>query len=268
MQTALTIAGSDSGGCAGIQADLKTFAAFGVYGTSAITALTAQNTRAVSSVHLAPPAFVVAQIEAVVNDLGCDAVKTGMLATAPIAEAVAEAIRRLRLPNLVVDPVMVAKSGDHLLAADAVEVVRRRLLPLARVVTPNAPEAEVLTGVTIRTPADAARAAHALVRMGAAAAIVKGGHLDRPDIVDVVVDGARQIEIPGERVPGVHTHGTGCTFASAVAARLALGDALEPAARAAQAYVRAAMRTGIPLGGGHRPLDHLWKARAAGILND
>ena len=268
MRTALTIAGSDSGAGAGIQADLKTFAAFGVYGTSAITALTAQDTRAVSGVHLAPPAFVVAQIEAVAGDLGCDAVKTGMLATAAIVEAVAAAIARLRLPNLVVDPVMVAKSGDHLLAADAVEAVRRTLLPLARVATPNIPEAEVLTGLPIRTPEDAARAARALRAMGARAVVVKGGHLDRDDIVDVLVDGDREIAIVGERVPGVHTHGTGCTFASAIAARLALGDDVEPAVRAAQAYVRAAMRTGIPLGGGHRPLDHLWKARAAGILDD
>jgi hydroxymethylpyrimidine/phosphomethylpyrimidine kinase len=268
MQTALTIAGSDSGGGAGIQADLKTFAAFGVYGTSAITALTAQNTRAVLGVHVAPPAFVVAQIEAVVSDLGCDAVKTGMLATAAIVEAVAETLARLRLPNVVVDPVMVAKSGDHLLAAAAVDAVRGRLLALARVVTPNAPEAEVLTGLTVRTPDDARRAARALVAMGAAAAIVKGGHLDRAEIVDVLVDATHEVEIIGPRVPGGHTHGTGCTFASAVAARLALGDTLEAAARTAQAYVGAAMQAGIPLGGGHRPLDHLWKARAAGILND
>jgi hydroxymethylpyrimidine/phosphomethylpyrimidine kinase len=268
MQTALTIAGSDSGAGAGIQADLKTFAAFGVYGTSAIAALTAQNTRAVTGVHLVPPAFVVAQIEAVVADLGCDAVKTGMLATAGIVEAVAGAIARLRLPNVVVDPVMVAKSGDHLLAVEAVDAMRRALLPLARVVTPNAPEAEVLTGLTVRTPEDAIRAARALVGMGARAAIVKGGHLDRADIVDVLVDGAHEVEIVGPREAGVHTHGTGCTFASAIAARLALGDGVEAAARAAQAYVRAAMQAGIPLGGGHRPLDHLWKSRAAGILND
>jgi hydroxymethylpyrimidine/phosphomethylpyrimidine kinase len=163
---------------------------------------------------------------------------------------------------------MVAKSGDHLLAVEAVDAMRRALLPLARVVTPNAPEAEVLTGLTVRTPEDAIRAARALVGMGARAAIVKGGHLDRADIVDVLVDGAHEVEIVGPREAGVHTHGTGCTFASAIAARLALGDGVEAAARAAQAYVRAAMQAGIPLGGGHRPLDHLWKSRAAGILND
>jgi hydroxymethylpyrimidine/phosphomethylpyrimidine kinase len=264
MRTALTIAGSDSGGGAGIQADLKTFAALGVYGTSAITALTAQNTREVRAVHVAPPEFAVAQIEAVVADLGCDAAKTGMLATAEIVTAVAEAIRRLRLPNLVVDPVMVAKSGDHLLAASAVAAVRHDLLPVARVVTPNIPEAEVLTGLTIATLDDAIRAAHAIRALGARAVIVKGGHLDRPDIVDVLVDGDEDevvVQLVAPRVSGVHTHGTGCTFAAAIAARLALGDGLEAAARAAQAYVAGAMRAGVPLGEGHRPLDHFWRDR-------
>jgi len=261
MRTALTIAGSDSGGGAGIQADLKTFAALGVYGTSAITALTAQNTVAVTGVHLAPPEFVVAQIDAVVTDLGCDAVKTGMLATAAIVEAVAAAISRHRLPNVVVDPVMVAKSGDHLLAAEAIDAVRRSLVPVARVVTPNVPEAEVLTGLTIRTPDDAEAAGRAILAMGARAVIVKGGHLDRADIVDVLVEGDRAVYLAAPRVPGVHTHGTGCTFAAAIAARLALGDDVETAARAAQAYVGEAMRAGVPLGAGHRPLDHQWATR-------
>jgi hydroxymethylpyrimidine/phosphomethylpyrimidine kinase len=268
MRTALTIAGSDSGGGAGIQADLKTFAALGVYGTSAITALTAQNTVAVTAVHEAPAAFVAAQIDAVVGDFGCDAVKTGMLATREIVDAVAAAIRRHRLPHVVVDPVMVAKSGDHLLAAAAVDALRGALLPLADVVTPNVPEAEVLTGRTIRTIGEAVAAAQVLRALGARAVVIKGGHLDRADIVDVLLIGDRVVEIAGERVAGVHTHGTGCTFAAAIAARLALGDAIEPAVRAAQAFVREAMRAGIPLGAGHRPLDHLWKARAAGILGD
>lgn len=262
MRTALTIAGSDSGGGAGIQADLKTFAAFGVFGTSAITALTAQNTVAVTGVHVAPAAFVVAQIDAVVGDLGCDAVKTGMLATAEIVEAVAAAVARHGLPNVVVDPVMVAKSGDHLLAREAVDAVRRVLVPLATVVTPNVPEAEVLTGTPIRTLAEAVDAGRALVAAGARAVVVKGGHLDRDDIVDVLVDAAGAVtRIEGPRVPGVHTHGTGCTFASAIAARLALGDGLDAAVRAAQAYVREAMRAGVPLGAGHRPLDHQWASK-------
>ena len=261
MRTALTIAGSDSGGGAGIQADLKTFAAFGVFGTSAITALTAQNTVAVTGVHLAPPEFVVAQIDAVVTDLGCDAVKTGMLGTASIVAAVADAIRRHALPNVVIDPVMVAKSGDHLLAAEAVDAVRRALLPVARVVTPNVPEAEVLAGGRIETLDDAIAAAHAIRALGAQAVVVKGGHLDRDDIVDVLVDGSHVVTITGPRIPGVHTHGTGCTFAAATASRLALGNDLEAAVRAAQAYVREAMRAGVPLGRGHRPLDHQWAQR-------
>ena len=267
MRTALTIAGSDSGGGAGIQADLKTFAAMGVHGTSAITAVTAQNTVAVTAVHVVPVEIVVAQIEAVVGDLGCDAVKTGMLATEAIVTAVAEAIARLRLPNVVVDPVMVAKSGDHLLAASAVDAVRRALVPRARVVTPNVPEAEVLTGLTIRTPADAVAAAHAIQAMGAQAVIVKGGHLDGDDIVDTLVEAGRAVQIVGARVAGVHTHGTGCTFAAAIAARLALGDSVEEAARAAQAFVRGAMRAGVPLGAGHRPLNHQWQTAPA-ILKD
>lgn len=263
MRTALTIAGSDSGGGAGIQADLKTFAAHGVYGTSALTALTAQNTMRVTDVHVVPATFVVAQIEAVVSDLGCDAVKTGMLATVDIVTAVADAVTRLGLPNLVVDPVMVAKSGDHLLAASAVDAVRRLLLPAARVVTPNIPEAEVLTGMAIRTLDDAVAAARAIRAMGARAVIVKGGHLDRPDIVNVLVDGDGVVRITGPRVAGMHTHGTGCTFAASIVARLALGDDLASAARAAHAYVAGAMRAGVPLGAGHRPLDHQWRARAA-----
>lgn len=264
MRTALTIAGSDSGAGAGIQADLKTFAAFGVYGTSAITALTAQNTVAVTAVHVAPAEMVVAQIDAVVHDLGCDAVKTGMLATAVIVDAVSAAAARLRLPNLVVDPVMVAKSGDHLLAESAVDAVRERLLPRATVVTPNVPEAEVLTGLSIDTLDDARRAAQALHRMGATAAIVKGGHLEREDIVDVLVVDGVVTELVAPRVPGVHTHGTGCTFAAAIAAGLALGHSIANATAAAQAYVGGAMRAGVPLGAGHRPLDHFWRMSARG----
>ncbi|HUU34754.1 MAG TPA: bifunctional hydroxymethylpyrimidine kinase/phosphomethylpyrimidine kinase [Vicinamibacterales bacterium] len=259
MRTALTIAGSDSGGGAGIQADLKTFAAHGVYGTSAITALTAQNTVAVAAVHAVPATFVVAQIETVLADLGCDAAKTGMLATVEIVAAVAAAVTRLAIPNLVVDPVMVAKSGDPLLAGNAVAAVRRDLLPVARVVTPNIPEAEVLIGAPIRTVEDAVAAAHAIRAMGPRAVIVKGGHLDLPDIVDVLVEDSRVVTLTAPRVTGVHTHGTGCTFAAAIAARLALGEELEAAARSAQVYVAGAMRAGIPRGRGHRPLNHFWR---------
>lgn len=263
MHTALTIAGSDSGGGAGIQADLKTFAAFGVYGTSAITALTAQNTRAVTAVHVAPPDIVVAQIEAVVSDLGCDAVKTGMLATAPIVEAVADAIRRHQLPFVVVDPVMVAKSGDRLLDDDAVEAVRRRLLPLARVVTPNIPEAEVLAGMRIDDAASAREAAARIAALGPAAVVIKGGHMDGAEVEDLLVEGGRAETFRTPRVAGRHTHGTGCTFAAALAAQGALGVSLPEAIRGAQAFIATAMARGIPLGAGHRPLHHLWRCGAS-----
>lgn len=262
MQTALTIAGSDSGAGAGIQADLKTFAAFGVYGTSAITALTAQNTCTVTAVHLAPPEMVVAQIEAVVTDLGCDAVKTGMLATSAIVEAVASAIRRHRLPHVVVDPVMVAKSGARLLDDAAVEAVRMALLPVARVVTPNIPEAEVLAGIRIDTPAAAREAARRIAAFGPAAVVLKGGHLEGAEVVDLLLEHGRFEEFRTPRVAGRHTHGTGCTFAAALAAQGARGVALPDAIRGAQRFIADAMTHGIPLGGGHRPLHHLWRAGA------
>ena len=224
---------------------------------------------AVSGVHLAPPAFVVAQIEAVVGDLGCDAVKTGMLATAAIVEAVAAAIARLRLPNLVVDPVMVAKSGDHLLAADAVEAIRRTLAAAgasrhAQHSRGGGPHRAADPHPRGRRPRRPRAAGHGrAVRWWSRAATSIATTSSTCWWTATV-----RSRSSANECPGVHTHGTGCTFASAIAARLALGDDVEPAVRAAQAYVRAAMRTGIPLGGGHRPLDHLWKARAAGILDD
>ena len=260
MWTALTIAGSDSGGGAGIQADLKTFAAHGVYGTAAITAITAQNTLGVSGVHVVPSEMVTAQIEAVVSDIGCDAVKTGMLATSATVEAIAAAIEALDLPNLVVDPVMVAKSGDRLLDDQAVHTLRSALVRLARVVTPNVPEAEVLCGMTIRTVSDMRMAAERLAALKPSAVVLKGGHLEGPDVVDVLFEHGRIVELTGPRVEGRHTHGTGCTFAAAIAAQLAKGQGLEAAVRAAKDYVAGAMRAGIPLGAGHRPLDHFWRA--------
>lgn len=259
MKTALTIAGSDSGGGAGVQADLKTFAAVGVYGTSAFTALTAQNTRGVAGILPVPAEFVTLQIETVVSDLGCDAVKTGMLASAAIVEAVGAAVESLELPNLVVDPVMVAKSGDRLLDADAVHALKTTLLRLARVVTPNVPEAEALTGLTIATVDDMHAAAKAIARLGPAAVVVKGGHLDGPDAVDVVYDGRQFVDLAGPRIQGRSAHGTGCTFSAALAAHLALGAGIVEAARLAKTYVARAMQDGIPLGGGQRPLDHFFK---------
>jgi hydroxymethylpyrimidine/phosphomethylpyrimidine kinase len=259
MKRALTIAGSDSSGGAGIQADLKTFAAHGVYGTSAITALTAQNTRGVYGVHLVPAEFVTQQIEAVTGDIGCDAVKTGMLATSAIVEAVAAAVEALDLPNLVVDPVMVAKAGDRLLDADAVHAMRRTLLRRARVVTPNIPEAEALSGVAIRTLDDMRRAAHVILELGPQSVVVKGGHLEGPDAVDLLVhaDGERTFTAP--RLDVRHTHGTGCTFAAALAARLARGETLDEAVAVAKQYVTGAMRHGVDVGSGHQPLGHFWQ---------
>ncbi|MEO7134165.1 MAG: bifunctional hydroxymethylpyrimidine kinase/phosphomethylpyrimidine kinase [Vicinamibacterales bacterium] len=259
MATALTIAGSDSGGGAGIQADLKTFAAHGVYGTSAITALTAQNTVGVQGVHVIPDDFVTAQIEAVVSDLGCDAVKTGMLANSTIVEAVAAAIESLELPNLVVDPVMVAKSGDHLLDDEAAHAVRWTLIRLARVVTPNLPEAEVLAKMSITSLADMREAARRIAMLRPSAVVIKGGHLAGPEVVDLLLEKGEFHEWTGPRIEGPNTHGTGCTFASAIAAHLARGAALKDAVPAAKAYVEGAMRHGIALGKGHRPLNHFWR---------
>jgi hydroxymethylpyrimidine/phosphomethylpyrimidine kinase len=256
MQRALTIAGSDSGGGAGIQADLKTFEAHGVFGTSAITAVTAQNTRGVSAVVALAPDIVVAQIEAVLDDIGADAVKVGMLATAEIADAVAAILeRRAAMLPIVLDTVMVAKGGARLLDADAVAILRTRLLPLATVITPNVPEAEALLGRSIVSVADLRDAAIALVSAGARAALVKGGHLTGP-AVDVLYDGVQVTELAAERIDTRHTHGTGCTYSSAIAARLALGDDLVTAAQGAKVYVTDAIRRAPGLGRGHGPLRH------------
>jgi hydroxymethylpyrimidine/phosphomethylpyrimidine kinase len=261
MATALTIAGSDSGGGAGIQADLKTFAALGVYGTSALAAVTAQNTMRVTGVHLVPASFVAAQIDAVASDFPIHAVKTGMLGTAGIAEAVAEALVRWALPQIVVDPVMVAKSGDRLIDEDAIAVVRGRLLPLAAVVTPNRLEAEVLLGAAVRTREDAAVAARALVTRGAGATVIKGGHFDEPDMIDLLYDGRAFHEFRHPRQDTQHTHGTGCTFAAAIAAGLARGEALPAAVQDASDYVAGAIAHGLAIGHGHGPLDHFWALR-------
>jgi hydroxymethylpyrimidine/phosphomethylpyrimidine kinase len=258
MRTALTIAGSDSGGGAGIQADLKTFAAHGVYGTSAITAVTAQNTLGVTTFEALSADLVAAQIEAVFSDIGAHAAKTGMLANAAIVEAVAAAIEDLDIPWLVVDPVMIAKSGDRLLDDEALGAMKSELLRRAFVVTPNVPEAETLSGIAIRTDEDRREAARRLAALGPTAVIVKGGHFPSDDIVDLLYDGERFIEFRTERIPGRNTHGTGCTFAAAITAHLALGRVLEEAIPLAQQYVAGAIRGGPQLGKGHGPMDHFW----------
>ena len=258
MATALTIAGSDSGGGAGIQADLKTFAALGVYGTSALTAVTAQNTTGVRDVAMVPTSTIVAQIGAVLDDIGASAIKTGMLGTPEVVEAVAGVLRARGAGPLVVDPVMIAKSRDRLLSEEAVAVLIRDLLPLAAVVTPNAPEAEALTGRPVRTGDDAREAARHLHALGPRAVIVKGGHLDTPDVIDVLFDGREFHEARGPRHATRHTHGTGCTFAAAIAAHLALGHSLPDAFRRSREYLDGAIRNAPGIGHGAGPVDHFW----------
>jgi hydroxymethylpyrimidine kinase/phosphomethylpyrimidine kinase len=258
MPIALTIAGSDSGGGAGIQADLKTFAALGVYGTSAITAITAQNTIGVTAVQTLSADLVTAQIEAVAGDMKIDVVKTGMLGNSAIVEAVAAAIASLDLPSVVVDPVMIAKSGDRLFDQEALAALRSELLPRARLVTPNVPEAEVLADMKIATPDEVREAARRIQKLGPGAVVVKGGHLPGDEAIDLLFDGRTFTEFRAPRIDTRNTHGTGCTFASAIAAYLALGQSLPEAVRLAKDYVTGAIRHGLPIGNGHGPLNHFW----------
>jgi hydroxymethylpyrimidine/phosphomethylpyrimidine kinase len=253
---ALTIAGSDSGGGAGIQADLKTFHAFGVFGTSAVTAITVQNTLGVSAVHAVPLAIVTGQIDAVVSDLRPDACKTGMLATGELVQAVAASIRAHRLGHYVLDPVMVATSGDRLLAEDAVSAIAHELVPLAELVTPNLDEAALLVGFDVSDVASMRRAARALVDAGAAAALVKGGHLSGTEVVDVFFDGGELHEVRHARIDTRSTHGTGCTLSAAVAAGLARGTPLHAAVAHALDFVHRAIAQAPNLGAGNGPLNH------------
>jgi hydroxymethylpyrimidine/phosphomethylpyrimidine kinase len=255
---ALTIAGSDCGAGAGIQADLKTFAALGVYGTSVLTAITAQNTVAVTKILELDPGMVAAQIDAIADDIGATATKTGMLANSRIIEIVAKKIREHELKNLVVDPVMVAKSGDMLLRKDAVEALRSRLLPLALVVTPNIPEAEALTGMRISSARDIELAALRLIEMGARSAVIKGGHRKGP-AVDVFYDGSHFHEFRSRRVRTRHTHGTGCTFSAAIAAHLARGEDVRFAVARAKQFTTEAIRHGFAIGAGHSPTHHFYR---------
>ena len=257
MEIALTIAGSDSGGGAGIQADLKTFQAFGVFGTSALTAITAQNTLGVTAVHAIPGDIVRAQIDAVVTDLRPAAVKTGMLASAELVQLVAQAIRDYQLENYVLDPVMVATSGDRLLDANAEQTIADVLLPLATVVTPNLDEARILVGYEVADAQTMERAARGLVERGARSALVKGGHLTSGRLVDVLFDGKEIKRWERERVATRSTHGTGCTLSAGIAAGLALGQDLATAVANALEFVNAALRSAPSLGAGHGPLNHL-----------
>ncbi len=256
MKIALTIAGSDSGGGAGIQADLKTFAALGVYGISALTAITAQNTVGVRAVHELPPEFVGAQIDAVMEDIGADAAKTGMLANAAIVEMVAAKVRQHGIPNLVVDPVMVAKSGDQLLRRDAVQALKEQILPLAHVITPNIPEAEEIVGRRLETDDDFRRAAREIHALGPRYVVIKGGHREG-DAVDLLYDGREFRTYTSPRYSTRHTHGTGCTFSAAIAALLARGLSAEEAVAGAKAYLTRAIEQAFPIGHGHGPVHHL-----------
>ena len=254
---ALSIAGSDSGGGAGIQADLKTFSAFGVYGMSVITALTAQNSVGVQAVQASTPEFVRAQFQSVVDDFGVDALKTGMLGDIAMVEAVSSMIAEAGLGRLVVDPVMIAKSGAALLDQDAVGALRTRLLPLALVVTPNLPEAEALVGGSIRSAEDMAAAARRIHQLGPRWVLLKGGHADGDEVVDLLFDGERFDSLRSERIQTPHTHGTGCTFAAAITAALARGQTVREAFALAKHYVSEAIRSNPGLGAGHGPLNHL-----------
>jgi len=256
MRVAITIAGSDSGGGAGIQADLKTFHAFGVFGASAITAITVQNTQGVFGVHAIPTDIVRGQIDAVVEDLRPAACKTGMLATRELVETVAGRIRAHGLTEYVLDPVMVSTSGHRLLDEDAMIAVATQLLPLCRVVTPNLDEAGILLGRPVTDVAGMREAARDLVRKGASAALIKGGHLSGRELVDVFFDGREFREWSREKLETRNTHGTGCTVSAAIAAGLARGDSLVSAVDRALRFVNRAIETAPGLGAGHGPLNH------------
>lgn len=255
MHKALTIAGSDSGGGAGIQTDLKTFAALGVYGTSVITALTAQNTKGVHGIHAVPADFITCQLEAVLSDIPVQAAKTGMLGEVAAILAVTAALTQYRIPNLVLDPVMVAESGHRLLKADAVDALRTKLLPLALVVTPNLAEAEVLLGRTIATVDEMVSAAQDIHKMGPRHVLIKGGHLQGTEMVDVFFDGKAIFRFSEKKLDTIHTHGTGCTYAAAITAYLAKGYTPLDAVSRAKRFITAAISHGICVGSGYGPTN-------------
>lgn len=259
-KVALTIAGSDSGAGAGIQADLKTFASLGVYGTSAITAITAQNTVGVKSVQELPAQMVKDQIEAVFNDFEVEAAKTGMLANSEIIGAVAESIKKFKLKNLVVDPVMVAKSGDHLLKPDAINDLKSKIFPLALVVTPNLKEAEVLTDMRITSVEDMKEAAITIANLGPRAVVVKGGHLEGKPI-DVFYDGENFQELVAPRIMTSNNHGSGCTFSAAICGFLTLGLDLYSAVVSAKEYITQALKASYQVGHGHGPVNQFFEAK-------
>jgi len=259
----LTIAGSDSGGGAGIQADLKTFAAIGCYGMSVITALTAQNTQGVTAIHALPPSFAIEQMTAVFTDIGADAVKIGMLYSAELIEAISETLNKYRARNIVLDPVMVAQSGDKLLQDDAIQAIKDHLMPVADVVTPNLPEAEVLLGQKIEGFEDMQRAARSLAQFGSRSVLIKGGHLEESISTDLLylTEEDRFVILEAERIASTNNHGTGCTLSSAIAAYMSKGSDIENAANKAKTYIHHAIRAGAAykIGHGHGPVHHFFE---------
>ncbi len=256
---AMTIAGSDSGAGAGIQADLKTFSALGVYGTTVITALTAQNTLGVQAIFELPPEFIGTQIDSIMKDIGTHSAKTGMLASEPIIEIVAEKIRQWKIEKLVIDPVMVAKSGDQLLRDSAISTMLEKLFPLAFVVTPNIPEAERITGRKIKSLDDMKLAAEDLLKLGPKNVVIKGGHLDSSkEVIDILYDGHKLSTFKANRINSRYTHGTGCTFSAAIAAFLAKGNSVERAVQKAKEYITSAINSAFPVGKGCGPVHHFY----------
>ena len=258
VKQVLTIAGSDSGGGAGIQADIKAMSANGVFAMSVITAVTAQNTEEVTDVFELPPAVVASQLDAIFDDFDVAAVKTGMLSSASIIDVVVKLVTPQNVTNLVVDPVMISKSGYALLKPDAIEAIKTKLFPLALVVTPNVHEAQQLSGIAITSLADARRAAKIIHSFGCKHVLIKGGHLLNERATDLLYDGRFFNVLKGEFIDTPHTHGTGCTFASALAAHLARGRSVLDAAQAAKSYVTEAIRHGLAIGHGHGPTDHFY----------
>jgi hydroxymethylpyrimidine/phosphomethylpyrimidine kinase len=265
IRKAMTIAGSDSGAGAGIQADLKTFAALGVYGACVLTAVTAQNTRAVLAIAEVPEEVIALQIDGVLEDIGADAIKTGMLSSASIIDTVSDRLEAWGISSLVVEPVMVAKSGDALLQPTAVRALATRLLPLALVVTPNLPEAEVLSKRSIQNDEDVREAARAIAALGPRYVVVKGGHR-AGNPVDLVFDGVAFTELGAERVETKNTHGTGCTFSAAITAYLARGSEPTAAIAAAKTYLTGALKASYAIGQGHSPVNHFFDVTVGGRI--
>lgn len=259
----LTIAGSDSGGGAGVQADIKTISANGCYAMSVITALTAQNTLGVKGIHPVPVEFVAAQMEAVLSDIGVDAVKIGMLFSPELIKTVADNLHKFGIKTIVLDPVMVAQSGDTLIEQEAIQALQEYLIPMAMLITPNLPEAAVLLGRGIPTPADVEQAAKDLAKSGCGGVLIKGGHFEDGDSNDCLwlTKEERMVVLPGKRIPTRNNHGTGCTLSSAIAAYLARGNSMEEAVRLAKEYITGAIRAGADyiIGHGHGPVHHFYR---------